>query len=78
MKIALTGGSGFIGSHFLEQAMAEGHTILAIRRSPSSKPRILLNQQPVGLDRQLDEVTLEDLQGCDVLVHLASHTVNVP
>jgi len=26
----------------------------------------------------LDKVTLEDLKGCDVLVHLAAHTGNVP
>ena len=78
MNIALTGGTGFIGSHFLKQALAAGHSVLAIRRSPSRKPRILISQQPTWLDCQLDEVRAEQLQGCEVLVHLAAHTGNVP
>ena len=78
MKIALTGGTGFIGSHFLKQALAARHSVRALRRSPSSKPRILIDQQPQWLDRQLDEVTAVELQSCDVLVHLAAHTGNVP
>ena len=78
MNIALTGGTGFIGSHFLKQALAAGHSVRALRRSPSSKPRIPIDQQPKWLDRQLDEVTAAELQGCDVVVHLAAHTGNVP
>jgi len=78
MNIALTGGTGFIGSHFLKQALAAGHSVRAIRRSPSSKPRIAIAQQPDWLDCQLDEVTAEDLQGCEVLVHLAAYSVQYP
>ena len=78
MNIALTGGTGFIGSHFLKQALAAGHTVRAIRRSPSSKTRIPIGKQPAWLDAQIDEVTAEELQGCEVLVHLAAHSGNVP
>ena len=78
MKIAVTGATGFIGSHFTKQALAAGHAVLAIRRSPASTPRIPMEQLPQWLDRALDEVTAEDLKGCDVLVHLAAHTGNVP
>lgn len=78
MKIALSGGTGFIGSHFLRQALDAGHNIIAIRRSPSSSPRIPLSKFPSWLDRQLDEVSADELIGCDVLVHLAAHTGNVP
>jgi nucleoside-diphosphate-sugar epimerase len=78
MKIFVTGATGFIGSHFTKQALAEGHSVLAIRRSPVSMTRIPLGQQPLWLDRALDEVTAEELKGCDVLVHLAAHTGNVP
>lgn len=78
MKIALTGGTGFIGSHFLQQALAAGHTDRAVRRSPNSQPRYPLLASPDWLDRQLNEVTSLELRGCDVLVHLATHTGNVP
>jgi UDP-glucose 4-epimerase len=78
MRIVVTGATGFIGSHFTKQALAAGHSVLAIRRSPISKPRIPLEQEPLWLDRSLDEVTAEELKGCDALVHLAAHTGNVP
>jgi nucleoside-diphosphate-sugar epimerase len=78
MIIALTGGTGFIGSHFLRQALEAGHTVRAIRRSPYSKPRIVLNKHPVWLDYQLDKVQAEELRGCQVLVHLAAHNVKYP
>jgi nucleoside-diphosphate-sugar epimerase len=78
MKIVLTGGTGFIGSHFLNQALSAGHSVLALRRSASSSTRIPLAKEPVWLDRQLDEVSASELKGCEVLVHLAAHTGNVP
>ncbi|MEA5423124.1 NAD(P)-dependent oxidoreductase [Synechococcus sp. CCY9202] len=78
MRILLTGGTGFIGSHFLNQALAAGHNVLALRRSSASTPRILIDSQPDWLDRQLDEVTARDIEGCDVLVHLAAHSVQYP
>ena len=78
MKIVVTGATGFIGSHFTKQAMAAGHSVLAIRRSHASTPRIPLRQEPVWLDRALDQVTADDLKGCEVLVHLAAHSVKYP
>lgn len=78
MKIVLTGGTGFIGSHFLKQALAEGHTVLAIRRSPTSQPRIHLDQEPIWIDGQLDDISSEELEGYEVLVHLAAHSVQYP
>jgi nucleoside-diphosphate-sugar epimerase len=78
MKIFVTGGTGFIGSHFVRQALGEGHSILALRRSSASTLRIPLKQEPQWLDRSMDEVTVEDLEGFHVLVHFAAHTGNVP
>jgi nucleoside-diphosphate-sugar epimerase len=62
----------------VKQALSAGHSVLAIRRSPTSTPRIALNQHPQWLDRALDEVTAEELKDSEVLVHLAAHTGNVP
>ena len=56
MRIVLTGGTGFIGSHFLQQALAADNHILAIRRSPDSQPRIPICHQPLWLNCQLDKV----------------------
>jgi nucleoside-diphosphate-sugar epimerase len=110
LRLFVTGATGFIGSHFLNAALAAGHDVVALRRSENSKPRVpiqearesqdaavsLLNRgndeslkgalvstsrpptQLRWLDKQMPDVTVEDFAGCDVLVHLAAHTPNVP
>lgn len=40
MKVFVTGSTGFIGSHFLNSALAAGHNVVALRRSEASKPRV--------------------------------------
>lgn len=77
MKIFVTGGTGFIGSHFVNKATAGGHDVIAQRR-PGSEPRIALINQPFWVDRAMDEDFAEYLQGCDVFVHFAAHTPNPP
>lgn len=77
MKLFVTGGTGFVGAHFLQQALAAGHEVIAQRR-PGSRPRMALTREPIWVDRALDQVFDLELAGCDVLVHLASHTPNPP
>jgi nucleoside-diphosphate-sugar epimerase len=78
MKIFVTGGTGFIGSHFLKQALEAGHEVTALRRSISSAPKILLEHDPEWLDKKLTEVTVDDLRGFEAIVHLSAHSANVP
>jgi nucleoside-diphosphate-sugar epimerase len=75
MKIFVTGGTGFIGGHFLKQALAAGHHIIALRRTGGSPP-ISLPQQPVWVDGNLDDDWLEKLSQCSTLVHLAAAGVS--
>jgi nucleoside-diphosphate-sugar epimerase len=75
MRIFVTGGTGFIGSHFLEHALREGHQVTALCR-PGSKPVIPLTCEPVWLEKSLDEVTSEQLKGHDSLVHFAAQGVS--
>jgi nucleoside-diphosphate-sugar epimerase len=77
MKIFVTGGTGFVGTHFLQTALANGHQLI-VQRRPGSKPRFELCRQPTWVDRHLDQEFKRDLMGCDALVHLASHTPNPP
>lgn len=77
MKLFITGGTGFVGSQVLAQAMAAGHDVTALRR-PGSKPRVALPAQPRWLDGPLDGDHADALQDVDVLVHLAAHTPNPP
>ncbi|MEX8499219.1 NAD-dependent epimerase/dehydratase family protein [Leptothrix ochracea] len=77
MKLFVTGGTGFVGSHVLQQAVAAGHEVIALRR-PGSQTRIPLDIEPTWLDGALDGDHREALRGVDVWVHLASHTPNPP
>jgi nucleoside-diphosphate-sugar epimerase len=77
MKLFVTGGTGFVGTHFLRAALAAGHDVLALRR-PGSRPRLPLAAEPRWLDGALDADWTAQLHGCDALVHLAAHTPNPP
>jgi nucleoside-diphosphate-sugar epimerase len=75
MKLFVTGGTGFIGSHFLRLALQAGHQVLALKRT-NSQPRIPLAIQPSWLDGNLGDDWSKILEECDVLVHLAAAGVN--
>lgn len=77
MKLFVTGGTGFVGSHFLQRALAAGHEVIAQRR-PGSRPRLAMTREPHWVDRALDQDFDAELTGCDAVVHLASHTPNPP
>lgn len=77
MKLFVTGGTGFVGTHFLEHALAAGHEIVALRR-PGSATRLPLAREPAWIEGALDSDVSAHLKGVDVLVHLASHTPNPP
>lgn len=76
MRIFVTGGTGFIGSHFINKAHAAGHNLVALRRSPNSQPRIPLAAQPHWIEGAMQEVSLEQLATCEVLVHMAATGVS--
>lgn len=77
MKIFLTGGTGFVGSHFINHAHQAGHEIIALKR-PRSLPRVPLNKEPEWIEGALDADYRSHLASVDALVHLASHTPNPP
>lgn len=77
MKLFVTGGTGFIGSHFLNAAFLAGHEVIALRR-PGSKARVPLLQEPQWVEGKLDGEYRDAMEGCKVLVHLAAHTPNPP
>ena len=76
MRLFLTGGTGFIGSHVLAVALAQGHQVLALRRSPASAPVIPLPCQPQWCEGDLASLTAGDLAGVEAVLHLASAGVS--
>lgn len=76
MKIALTGATGFLGSHLLRDFSQLGHDILIVKRSSSKLDRI---QSLVGkfavcdIDSVSDTELCEHLQGKEVIIHTATN-----
>ena len=68
MRIAVTGGTGFVGSHFIDSALADGHDINALTRRPQ-----LARRGVVWIEGSLsDRDSLRQLvTNCDAVVHIA-------
>ena len=78
MKLFVTGACGFIGSHFVEHALAEGHSVVGLcRRDRAEQRPTSLHLQKLGAQLVsgdvLDGASLRQaLQGVDCVVHFAA------
>jgi uncharacterized protein YbjT (DUF2867 family) len=72
--IAVTGGTGFVGSHFIEHALAEGHELRALTRRPQAE-RAGITWVEGALDKPDSLAAL--VQGADAVLHIAG-VINVP
>ena len=76
MKIAITGGTGFIGRHLVRDLAARGHEVLAIARGQYTR-----NIQPVegamflSLDANDTDHLTQAFEGCEAVVHCAGTSV---
>ena len=68
MKLAITGGTGFVGSHLIAQAAAAGHEVRALTRRPQpARDHVVWSEG--ALDRPDSLAAL--VEGCDAVVHVA-------
>ncbi len=83
MKVLVTGGTGFVGSHTVAAVQAAGHQVRLLVRSPDRVARAL---EPLGVgdvEAMTGDVTDADsvrraLEGCDAVIHGASvYTLDV-
>jgi UDP-glucuronate 4-epimerase len=84
MKVIVTGGAGFIGSHLVDRLLAEGHTVTAVDNfDPFYDPRIKKENVSAhgghpkysfhALDiRDIDRMRHELAGGYDCIIHLAA------
>ena len=68
MRIAITGATGFLGSHLIELALAHGHQVNALTRRPQP-PSDGVTWIEGALDRPDSLSAL--CEGCDAVIHVA-------
>ncbi|MCI0395259.1 MAG: NAD(P)-dependent oxidoreductase [Chloroflexi bacterium] len=69
-KVAVTGGSGFLGSHVAAALTDQGYEVVIFDRRPSSY--LLPGQKMVVGDIREPAAVEEALAGCEVVYHLAA------
>jgi UDP-glucose 4-epimerase len=73
MKIAITGGTGFIGSYVVKELSGAGHTVKVLARNPAKAPglRTLRKVSVVKAEMHDLKALARHLAGQDALVHIA-------
>src|SRR5688572_20546167 len=77
MRVLVTGGAGFIGSHFVKRLVAAGDDVIVLDKLTYSGNRANLQ----GVDHEFHEGDIAEpadvehaARGCDAIVNLAAET----
>jgi len=74
MKVAITGGTGFVGGHLARALAAEGHQVVAVARGVDRRDPELLRTPGVEFfasDLSDSRQLVEGFAGCDAVAHCA-------
>ena len=74
MKIAITGASGFIGSHLARQLVSDGHSVALIARGSDQRSRKIIglkHSEFFSTDLSSEGDLVRAFKGCDAVVHCA-------
>ena len=76
MKIAITGGTGFIGRHLARDLISRGHEVVVISRGLYSRNMQQVEETSfVALDINNTDKLTEAFRGCDAVAHCAGTSV---
>ena len=77
MKVLVTGGTGFVGSHSVAALLSQGHQVRLLVRSRDRVARSLSPLEVAEVESVLGDVTVprsveEAMAGCDAVLHAAA------
>ena len=67
----MTGGTGFIGSHLVNELMSRDYELICQKRS-GSKPRIKILKEPIWVHNSEKDRIAKELLNCNILIHTAA------
>ena len=75
MKFIVTGGRGFIGSHFVERALEEGHIVVDIDKLTYAAHKELPCDKHPNYILIIEDISeLKHLPSCDILINFAAES----
>ena len=75
MKFVVTGGRGFIGSHFVEKALSLGHSVYDIDKMGYASYELLPADKDPNYKLQIADIsTLIHIPTCDMIVNFAAES----
>lgn len=75
MIYLVTGGRGFIGSHFVERVLNEGHTVVDIdKMTYAANVKLPWDNNPNYTHIKEDICNLDHLPNCDIIVNFAAES----
>ncbi len=77
MKVLITGGMGFIGSHLAKACLNDGHDVTLLSRSDKKRSNIKeIEDRLQVIIKDVREIGESDLEGMDVVLHMAGSVDN--
>lgn len=73
MRIAITGARGRVGTAVREMALAQGHSVVSIDRTPIGADAEQPNVTALQVDTSEFKAVKESFRDCDAIVHLAAY-----
>lgn len=76
MKVAVTGGTGFVGSHLAQRLVSQGHDVVVVSRGVDQRHRALEIQGHEGVTLKKGTITnraslVSAFDGCEAVAHCA-------